>query len=607
MSFSHHANKEWLRITENLRERSAARRGVYLARNQAAFARESLRKKTSCANLAHACAASSASEKTAFLENAPNIAIVTAYNDMLSAHQPYAEFPNLIKRAAADFNMTAQVAGGVPAMCDGVTQGEAGMELSLFSRDIIAQSAAVGLSHQMFSGAVYLGTCDKIAPGLLIAALRFAHLPSIFIPSGPMPSGISNLEKVKTREAFEKGEADRAVLLQTEMKAYHAPGTCTFYGTANTNQILLETAGLHLPGATFVAPNSEFRDQLTREGVRVLGSAITEKRPLYELFDEKTVMNMAAVLLATGGSTNLFLHLIAVARAAAILLTLEDFDALSEIIPTIAKIYPNGEADINAFHRAGGVGFILKSLSEAGLLHQDATTILGTDLREYIRPYVYENKKLFRGSAIETSGDLDILRPVNQSFSPVGGLSVLKGEMGCAIVKISAVPEDRRVIEAPARVFSSQKAFRIAFEKGEFTQDTVFVLPGQGPAACGMPELHKLTPILGVLQNRGLRTALLTDGRMSGASGKILAVVHVCPEAARGGLIGKIQDGDLIRIDAITKKITLPDITRISARTVTFQPEKTAEFGVGREFFTLFRRNVSGAETGASIFPDFDD
>jgi len=595
------------KVTQRIIERSANRRGEYLARVDAARDAAPRRRHLSCGNLAHGFAGC-VSDKDA-LRNviAPNIGIVTAYNDMLSAHQPYERYPELIRAAAREVGATAQVAGGVPAMCDGVTQGQSGMELSLFSRDVIALSAAVALSHNMFDAALFLGICDKIVPGLLIAALTFGHLPAIFVPGGPMPSGISNDEKAKVRQLHAEGKATRDELLEAEARSYHAPGTCTFYGTANSNQMLMEIMGLHLPGASFVNPNTPLRDALTVEATRRV-AAITalgkEYIPVGRVIDERAIVNGVIGLHATGGSTNHLLHLIAIASAAGIDLRLEDFDELSRVVPLLARIYPNGAADVNHFDAAGGMGFLIAQLLNAGLLHGDVRTVAGGGLDAYrVHATLDATGELVRMPAPGRSRDPNVLRPVSEPFRADGGLRVLSGNVGTAAMKVSAVPADRWVIEAPAIVFDEQDDVRAAFERGELERDFVAIVRFQGPKAIGMPELHKLTPALGVLQSRGFKVALVTDGRMSGASGKVPAAIHVTPEAAAGGAIGKIRTGDIVRVDAQAGVLEVKvDEATLRSRALPAENFASHHFGVGRELFALFRANVGAADRGASVF-----
>jgi phosphogluconate dehydratase len=595
-------------VTRRIIERSRPQREQYLARVAAARGSGPHRRHLSCGNLAHGFAGCGAADKAAIRAGrAPNIGIVTAYNDMLSAHQPYERFPELIRQAAREAGATAQVAGGVPAMCDGVTQGQAGMELSLFSRDVIALSSAVALSHDMFDAALFLGICDKIVPGLIIAALTFGHLPAIFVPGGPMPSGISNDEKSKVRQLYAEGKATREQLLEAEAASYHAPGTCTFYGTANSNQMLMEIMGLHLPGATFVNPNTPLRDALTAEAAK-RASAITalgsEYIPIAQVIDERAIVNGVVGLHATGGSTNHLLHLIAIAQAAAIELRLEDFDALSKAVPLLARIYPNGSADVNHFDAAGGMGFLIAQLLDAGLLHGDVQTVAGQGLDAYrVRATLNADSGIERVAAAAESRDRGVLRGTADAFRNDGGLRVLTGNVGTAAIKVSSVPSERWVVEAPAVVFDDQDDVKAAFERGELDRDFVAVVRFQGPRANGMPELHKLTPPLSVLQGRGRRVALVTDGRMSGASGKVPAAIHVTPEAVDGGAIGRIRNGDVVRVDAHAGTLeVLVDAAELAAR----EPAAAASlerhhFGVGRELFGLFRRSVGTADRGASV------
>ena len=591
------------RVTERIRERSRPTRGEYLARIHAAAGQGPSRHRLSCSNIAHGMAANSAVEKAKLTGNAaPNIAIVSAYNDMLSAHKPFETFPALIKKTAAGEGAIAQFAGGVPAMCDGVTQGQDGMDLSLFSRDVIAMSTAIALSHNMFDAAILLGICDKIVPGLLIGALSFGHLPAAFAPGGPMVSGLPNKEKARIREEYAAGKVGRDDLLAAEAASYHAPGTCTFYGTANSNQMLMEIMGLQLPGGSFVNPGTKLRDALTAEATRTV-LRITETGddyvPLGHVVDEKAVVNGIVGLLATGGSTNHTLHLVAIARAAGIVVDWDDFAELSGAVPLLARVYPNGMADVNHFHAAGGMGFLIGELLDAGFLHEDVHTILGHGLRRFCVEPTLEGGKLGWRPAQAGSLDRDILRPAADAFDSEGGIRVVQGNLGRAIVKVSAVDEQYYSIEAPARVFASQEAFTKAFNKGRLERDFVAVLPYQGPAANGMPELHKLTPYLGVLQNRGFRVALVTDGRMSGASGKVLAAIQVTPEAARGGMIGRIADGDVVRIDAAAGVLSVD--ADLASRPEPGYDLDRSHYGMGRDLFGAFRNAVTGAELGASV------
>ncbi|MDF1619348.1 phosphogluconate dehydratase [Pseudothioclava nitratireducens] len=591
------------RVTERIRTRSKGRRDDYLARMRAAADAGPARAHLSCGNQAHAYAAMGADKASLAEGRAPNIGIVTAYNDMLSAHQPYETYPQQIKAALRDIGATAQVAGGVPAMCDGVTQGQAGMELSLFSRDVIALAAGVAMSHNTFDGALYLGVCDKIVPGLIMAAATFGHVPAIFVPAGPMTSGLPNDEKAKVRQQFATGEVGRDKLMEAEMASYHGPGTCTFYGTANTNQMLMEFMGLHLPGASFVNPGSALRDALTVRAAKraaeitALGN---DYRPAGEILDERAFVNGLVGLMATGGSTNLVLHLPAMARAAGIELDLADFDEISSVVPLMAKVYPNGLADVNHFHAAGGLQFMIRHLLRAGLLHADAKTVMGDGLTAYAQePKLIEGALTWVDGPEESLNDR-ILRPCTDAFAPTGGLKQLDGSLGRGVIKVSAVAPERHVIEAPARIFHDQSEVKAAFQRGEFTSDTVVIVRFQGPKANGMPELHSLTPTLSVLQDRGLKVALVTDGRMSGASGKVPAAIHVCPEAADGGPLALLQDGDIVRLDAV--KGTLDCLTPgFAERTPVTADLSANSHGIGRELFETFRRTVGPATEGASV------
>ncbi|WP_111268226.1 phosphogluconate dehydratase [Marilutibacter maris] len=595
-------------VTERIRERSRDSRAAYLARIDGAAGRGPHRARLSCGNLAHGFAACGPNDKDALRGGAsPNIGIVSAYNDMLSAHQPFERFPFLIKNAARGVGATAQVAGGVPAMCDGVTQGRDGMELSLFSRDVIALSTAVALSHDMFDAGLYLGVCDKIVPGLMIGALSFGHLPAIFVPAGPMPSGIPNDEKSRVRQRYAEGKATREELLEAEAASYHAPGTCTFYGTANSNQMLMEIMGLHLPGASFVNPNTPLRDALTAEAAR-RAAAITalgeDYRPIGRIVDERAIVNGVIGLHATGGSTNHLLHIVAIAAAAGIELRLEDFDALSAVVPLLARVYPNGSADVNHFHAAGGLAFMIGELLDAGLLHGDVETVAGPGLQRYrVEARLDEAGDLVHAPAAQISGDLAVLRPVADPFRRDGGLRVLRGNLGTGAIKVSAVPDDRQVIEAPCRIFSEQEEVKQAFERGELDRDVVVVVRFQGPQANGMPELHQLTPTLSVLQKRGHRVALVTDGRMSGASGQVPAAIHVSPEAACGGPLARLRDGDVVRVDAVAGTLqALVDAADFEGRDPADADLAAHHSGMGRELFELFRRVAGPATRGASAF-----
>jgi phosphogluconate dehydratase len=595
-------------VTRRIVERSRPTREVYLAKIDAARGDGTRRRRLSCGNLAHGFAGCGTADK-AQLRNGVggNIAVVTAYNDMLSAHQPYETYPEIIRRAAREVGATAQVAGGVPAMCDGVTQGRSGMELSLFSRDVIALSAAIALSHDMFDSALYLGICDKIVPGLLIAALTFGHLPSIFVPAGPMPSGISNDEKAKVRQKFAEGKANREELLEAEARSYHSPGTCTFYGTANSNQMLMEIMGLHTPGASFVHPNTPLREALTIEAAQrvaamtVLGD---DYRPVGRIINEHAIVNGVIGLHATGGSTNHLLHMIAIARAAGVILKLEDFDALSQAVPLLARVYPNGRADVNHFDQAGGMGFLIDQLLDAGLLHGDIETVWPGGFDAYrVRATLGAGQGVTRERVSRTSGDDKVLRSAADPFRSDGGLRVLHGNLGDAAIKVSAVPEERWVIEAPAVVFDEQETVKAAFDRGELDRDCIVVVRFQGPQAIGMPELHKLTPVLGILQDRGFKVALVTDGRMSGASGKVPAAIHLTPEAQAGGPLARVCDGDVIRVDAKAGTLQVfVDDAAFAARPLATAGLAAHHVGLGRELFARFRANVSGADTGASLF-----
>ncbi len=588
-------------VTERIRARSRDSRNGYLDRMRRLAEEGPRRAHLSCGNQAHAYAAMGEDKRSLARETAPNIGIVTAYNDMLSAHQPFEGYPRIIKEAARAAGGTAQVAGGVPAMCDGVTQGQVGMELSLFSRDVIALATGVALSHNTFDAALYLGVCDKIVPGLVIAAATFGYLPGIFVPAGPMRSGLPNDEKARVRQQFAAGEVGRDKLMAAEMASYHSPGTCTFYGTANSNQMLMEFMGLHLPGASFVNPGTPLREALTEAAVRRAASITAlgnDYRPAGRVLDEKAFVNGIVGLMATGGSTNLVIHLPAMASAAGILLEIEDFHDLSEATPLMAKVYPNGLADVNHFHAAGGLGYMIGELLAAGLLHDDTRTVAGEGLADYTRePRLAGGRLSWEPGAAETLNDR-ILRPVADPFQPSGGLRQLAGSLGTGVMKVSAVAPERHLIEAPVRVFEDQGAVRDAFRAGEFTSDTIVVVRFQGPRANGMPELHALTPVLAVLQDRGLKVALLTDGRMSGASGKVPAAIHVSPEAADGGPLARLRDGDRVRIDARAGTLDVLE-EGFDARPPT-RPDLSANaHGVGRELFELFRQNVGPASQGA--------
>ncbi|BAQ68886.1 6-phosphogluconate dehydratase [Rhodovulum sulfidophilum] len=590
-------------VTQAIASRSAETRAAYLDRIGRAADQGPARAHLTCGNQAHAYAASGEAKDRLAEGRAPNLGIVTAYNDMLSAHQPFERFPALIRDAARAAGATAQVAGGVPAMCDGVTQGQTGMELSLFSRDVIALSAGVALSHNCFDAAVFMGVCDKIVPGLVIAAASFGHIPAVFLPAGPMTSGLPNDEKSKVRQKYATGDIGRDELMQAEMESYHGPGTCTFYGTANSNQMLMELMGLHLPGASFVTPNTDLRDALTVAGaqraleITALGNRYT---PAGRVLDERAFANGIVGLMATGGSTNLVLHLPAMARAAGIILDIEDFARLSEITPLMARVYPNGLADVNHFHAAGGLGYMIGELLEAGLLHPDTLTVAGEGLARYTQePKLVDGRLTWSEGAGESLND-KILRSAADPFQKTGGLRALDGNLGRGIIKTSAVAPERHVIEAPARIFQDQEEVKAAFRRGEFTSDTIVVVRFQGPRANGMPELHALTPPLSVLQDRGLKVALVTDGRMSGASGKVPAAIHVSPEAADGGPLARLRDGDVIRLDAPAGRLEVLTEGALDRAPVT--PDLSAnETGLGRELFAAFRANAKSAAEGAGI------
>ncbi|CAB5688602.1 Dihydroxy-acid dehydratase [Aeromonas hydrophila] len=589
-------------VTARIRERSAARRQAFLARIQRQADQGKTRAALACGNLAHAVAASSCDEKGRILDmTRANVGIVTAYNDMLSAHQPYQGYPDIIKAALAELGHSAQVAGGVPAMCDGVTQGQPGMDMSLFSRDLIAQATALSLSHNTFDATLLLGICDKIAPGQIMGALSHAHLPTAFVPAGPMASGISNDEKVKVRQQYAAGEVGRDALLKMECGAYHAAGTCTFYGTANTNQLVFEAMGLMLPGSAFVHPHSELRHALTEEAARRISAMIPGSpayRPLSAVIDERSLVNGLVALLASGGSTNHSIHMVALARAAGLVLTWDDISDLSDVVPLLVRMYPNGPADVNAFEQAGGVPGLMRRLAEEGLIHLDSTPVFG-EMQDYLsRPALVDGKLVWQ--PVGESGDASVLSPSGSRFQATGGTKLLSGNLGRAVVKVSAVAPEYRVIEAPARVFSSQHAVEAAYKAGDLNQDAVIVVRHNGPAANGMPELHKLMPVLGNLQKAGHKVALVTDGRLSGASGKIPAAIHVTPEALHGGTIGLLADGDLLRVDAVTG--SLDCLTDLSGRTQAEIDLTLEQEGWGRELFSVMRRAVSSAECGATIF-----
>jgi len=591
-------------VTARIVERSRDRRADYVARMQAAQTSGPGRAKLSCANWAHAFAGQPGEDKRRMMDpTAPNIAIVSAYNDMLSAHQPFERFPPLIRKAAHEVGATAQFAGGVPAMCDGVTQGQPGMELSLFSRDVIAMATAVALTHDAFDGVLCLGICDKIVPGLVMGALSFGHLPMIMVPGGPMPSGISNAEKARVRAAYAEGKASREELLQTEMASYHSPGTCTFYGTANSNQMLMEMMGLHLPGSAFVHPDTPLRDALTAAATQravEISAGRQDYTPLWRVVDEKAIVNGVVGLLATGGSTNHTLHLVAMARAAGIEIGWDDFADLSHVTPLLARVYPNGSKDVNHFHAAGGMAYVVRELLDSGLAHDDVMTVAGAGLRHYqTEPFLDDGKLVWRQGRSE-SLDPDLLRPVSNPFDKHGGITLVAGNLGRAVIKTSAVKPEHHVIEAPAKVFDDQDDMLAAFKAGDLTGDFIAVVRFQGPKANGMPELHNLSPTLGLLLDRGQKVALVTDGRMSGASGKTPAALHVTPEAMDGGALAYLRDGDIIRLDAdaglLEVKVDQAELLRRPAAT-----KSPDGFGFGRELFAHMRRAVGPAEAGASV------
>lgn len=591
------------RVTERIIRRSAESRKIYLERMYKAAGEGTKRAHLTCGNQAHAYAAMGAQKDDLAEGRVPNLGIVTAYNDMLSAHQPFETYPETIRKAAQAAGSTAQVAGGVPAMCDGVTQGQVGMELSLFSRDVIALAAGVALSHNTFDAAAYLGVCDKIVPGLVIAAATFGHIPSIFIPAGPMTSGLPNDQKAKVRQQFAAGEVGRDKLMEAEMASYHGPGTCTFYGTANSNQMLMEFMGLHLPGASFINPGTPLREALTvaaTERALSITALGNDYRPAGEILDERAFVNGIIGLMATGGSTNLVIHLPAMARAAGVMLDIEDFAELSEVTPLMAKVYPNGLADVNHFHAAGGLAFMIRELLEAGLLHPDTKTVAGDGLELYTQEPKLTDGALNWDQGPEVTANDKILRPASEAFQATGGLKQLSGNLGRGMMKVSAVAPERHVIEAPARIFEDQASVKAAFQAGEFTSDTVVVVRFQGPAANGMPELHGLTPVLAVLQDRGIKVALVTDGRMSGASGKVPSAIHVTPEAKHGGLLAYLRDGDLVRVDAVKGELEV--LTEGVADRPIATPDLSGNgHGIGREMFEIFRQNVGPATTGAGV------
>ncbi|GIU43325.1 phosphogluconate dehydratase [Shewanella colwelliana] len=599
-------------VTDRIIERSKHSRAQYLKALDEAKSKGVHRSSLSCGNLAHGFAACSPTDKNTIKAlTKANIGIVTAFNDMLSAHQPYEDYPKLLKQACQEVGSVAQVAGGVPAMCDGVTQGQPGMELSLLSREVIAMSTAVGLSHNMFDGALLLGICDKIVPGLLIGALSFGHLPMLFVPAGPMKSGIPNKEKARIRQKFAQGLVDRAALLEAESSSYHSAGTCTFYGTANSNQLMLEIMGLQLPGSSFVNPDDPLREALNKMAAKQvcrLTEMGTQYSPIGEVVNEKSVVNGIVGLLATGGSTNLTMHIVAAARAAGIIINWDDFSELSDAVPLLARVYPNGHADINHFHAAGGMALLVKELLDAGLLHEDVNTVAGFGLRRYTQePRLIDNELVWVDGPA-TSLDSEVLTTASAPFQENGGLKLLKGNLGRAVIKVSAVAEQHRLVEAPAVVIDDQNKLEALFQAGELDKDCVVVVKGQGPKAVGMPELHKLTPILGTLQDKGFKVALLTDGRMSGASGKVPAAIHLTPEALDGGLIAKIQNGDLIRVNATTGELSLLiDESTLAAREAEKVDLRSTSYGMGRELFAALRSNLSSPETGARCTTTIDE
>ncbi len=596
-------NSSITKVTERIKERSKSSREKYLSDMAKSHQEGVSRQGMSCGNLAHASAGCGTHEKNELHgDTTPNIGIITAYNDMLSAHKPFEHFPQQIRDFAIKHKAVAQVAGAVPAMCDGVTQGQPGMELSLFSRDVVAMSTAVGLSHNLFDAVLCLGICDKIVPGLLIGSLRFGHLPTIFVPGGPMHSGISNDEKSQIRQAFAEGKIGRDELLKGESDSYHSPGTCTFYGTANSNQMLMEIMGLQLPGSSFVNPNTELRSLLTEEAVKVAAtnSKLGLDRSLMHIITEESIVNGIIGLLATGGSTNHTIHLIAIARAAGIIINWDDMSDLSDVIPLITRMYPNGAADVNHFHAAGGMSYVISTLLENGLLHENVTTILGLGLQRYTQEPKIDTNKLIWVDGPKESLNKSIIRSASEPFSIDGGIKILQGNLGRAVIKTAAVESDHRKIEAPAIVFLEQQDLIDAFKKDVLNKDFIAILPFQGPKQNGMPELHQLTPILTILQKRGYKVALVTDGRMSGASGKVPSAIHLCPEAKDGGMIAKIRTGDIIHLDAIKGELSCPNFEEISLRECSLKDGGNT-IGYGRELFGNFRSIVSTSEEGASV------
>lgn len=603
-------NKDILKITQNIIARSQKTRQAYLAKIANAELNTVHRSKLTCGNLAHGFATCTKEEKTLLRGvNHSDIAIVSAYNDMLSAHQPYESYPKIIKEAVKEAGGIAQFAAGVPAMCDGVTQGQPGMDLSLMSRDVIAMSTAIGLSHNMFDGAVMLGICDKIVPGLLIATMTFGHLPTVFIPAGPMPSGIPNKEKARVRQQFAKGEIGKDALLEAESASYHTAGTCTFFGTANSNQLVVEVMGLHLPGASFVAPNTPLRTALTQAASRQVTRLTPQSgnfMPVGRMIDERSIVNAIVALLATGGSTNLTMHIIAFARAAGIVINFQDFNDLSHHVPLLTRIYPNGHADINHFQQAGGMALLFKELIKSGLIHQDVETICGRGLEAYTKQPILENGELKWVDGLDVSGDPEVIATVDKPFKKDGGLCVMKGKLGTAVIKTSSLKSTNQIIKAPAIVFDEQSQLNNAFKAGELDKDFIAVVRFQGPKARGMPELHNLTPPLAVLQDKGFKVALVTDGRMSGASGKVPAAIHLCPEAVDGGMIAKVKTGDMIEVNSVTGELTLfVDDEELAKREFAQIDISRHHIGMGRELFSFMRKSLSSADTGAcSLFSE---
>ena len=593
------------KVTQDLIERSKEKRQAYLDLMQQAMRDTPPRKRLSCGNMAHAIAANNSADKKIIGSGKKvNLGIITSYNDMLSAHQPLKDYPDFIKQHAANCGCTAQVAGGVPAMCDGVTQGQVGMELSLFSRDVVAMATAVGLTHNMFDANLFLGICDKIVPGMLIGALQFGHLPAVFVPAGPMPSGLPNKDKAAARQLFAENKIDEAEMLKVESASYHSPGTCTFYGTANSNQMLMEALGVQLSGSSFEQPNSNMRAGLTAAAVEAAIATSYESgnyRPLYEVVTEKSLVNAVICLLATGGSTNHCLHLVAIANAAGIDLTWEDIDELSDNVPLLTRIYPNGYADVNHFHTAGGIAFLIRELRSVDLLNEDVVNIMGESLDWYTKSPKLVDDKIEWLPVRETSGDLDVLTTADKPFAKSGGLKLLKGNLGKACIKVSAVAEEHQIVEAPCHIFQTQDELIDAFNAGELFKDMIALVRFQGPKANGMPELHKLTPLLGIIQDKGFKVAIVTDGRMSGASGKVPSAIHLSPEACAGGLIGKVHNGDVVSLNAKTGELTL----QVSDETLSKRKfAKMPEFPqtLGRNLFTLMRSHASNSENGAHIF-----